>query len=63
MYNMLCDYIYIVDWEMVESGKVREKTFLDKKEFDEFIKVILESKRYKLLEAYKLDLEEERLQG
>ena len=57
---MMCDYIYIINWEIVRSGKVREKAFLDKEEYEDFLKVILESKEFKLLESYKLDLEEER---
>ena len=55
---MMCDYIYIVNWEIKTSGKVREATFLDKAEYDEFVKKIISNSRYKLLEAYKLDLEE-----
>lgn len=55
---MMTDYIYIINWEILRSGKVREKTFLDKKEFDEFVRYIIGNKNYKLLEAYKLDLEE-----
>ena len=27
---MMSDYIYIINWEIVRSGKVREKTFIDK---------------------------------
>ena len=56
MYNMMCDYIYIINWEIVRSGKVREKTFINKKEYEEFLKKIIENKNYKLLESYKLDL-------
>ncbi len=55
---MMCDYIYLVSWEILRSGKVREKAFLEKEEYDEFIKYIVGHKSYKLLEAYKLDLEE-----
>ncbi len=58
---MMCDYIFIVSWIIKRNGKVREKSFLDKKEYDEFIKYIVGHKEYKLLEAYILDLEEENL--
>ncbi len=56
----MCDLVYIINWEIVRSGRIREKCFLEKEEFEDFLKVIIESKEYKLLEAYKLDLEEER---
>lgn len=55
---MMCDYIYIVNWEIIRSGRVREFTTLDKEEFDVFVSNIIKSSKYKLLEAYKLDLEE-----
>ena len=55
---MLCDYLYVLDWEIIENGKIIERTFLDKEEYEEFLKLIIGNKRYKLLETYKLDLEE-----
>ena len=53
---MMCNYVYIINWEILRSGKVREKVFLDKEEYKEFLKKIIENKNYKLLESYKLDL-------
>ena len=55
---MMCDYVYVINWEILRSGKVREKVFFNKIEFDNFVKHILANSRYKLLEAYKLDLVE-----
>ena len=55
---MMTDYIYIINWEILKSGKVREFSTLDKEEYEEVLKNIIKSNKYKLLEAYKLDLEE-----
>ena len=54
----MTDYIYIINWEILRSGKVREKSFIDKEEYEEFLKTIIGNKNYKLLDSYKLDLEE-----
>ena len=56
---MMSDMIYVISWEIIKSGKVREQVFLDKEEFEEFFQTIIGSKDYKLLEAYKLDLEDQ----
>lgn len=53
----MTDYIYIINWEIVRSGKVRERAFIDKEEYEEFLKKIIGNKNYKLLDSYKLDLE------
>lgn len=50
--------VYIVNWEILRSGKIRERVFLDKEEFETVVKNIQASSKYKLLEAYKLDLVE-----
>ena len=57
---MMSDYIYIVNYEIIPSGRVREKVFLSKEEYIEFKNNIVKSSRYNLLEAYVLDMEEVR---
>ena len=37
---MMCDYIYIINWEILRSGKVREFTTLNKEEYEEVLKNI-----------------------
>ena len=55
---MLTDYIYIISWEILRSGRVREFTTIDREEYEEVLNNIIKSNKYKLLEAYKIDLEE-----
>ena len=49
--------IYIINWEILKSGKVREFTTFDFEEYEEVKKNIINSNRYKLIEFYALELE------
>ncbi len=53
---MMNDYMYIISWEIVKSGKVMEKSFLNKEEYENFKKQLLNDSKYKVLEFYVLDL-------
>ena len=48
--------IYIINWEIKRSGKVREFSTFDEEEFREVLKNIENSDRYELIEFYKMDL-------
>lgn len=48
--------IYIINWEIIRSGKIREFSTLDKQEYEEVLKNINNNNRYKLVEHYELEL-------
>lgn len=49
--------IYVVNWEILRSGKVREFTTFDYGEYREMIHTIMESNKYELIEFYAMELE------
>ena len=49
--------IYIINWEILRSGRIREYSTFDYKEYKDMIKTIKENDRYKLIEFYVLKLE------
>ena len=47
---------YTIVWEIKRTGRVRDFVTFDKQEYEEVLKNIENSNRYKLLEHYKLEL-------
>lgn len=48
--------VYTIVWEIKRSGRVRDFCTLDKQEYEEVLKNIINNNRYELLEHYELEL-------
>ena len=61
---MFTDLLYIISWEILRSGEIKEAIFIDKECYKRQKSYLLEHKeRYKILESYILDMEEVALRG
>ena len=56
--NKMNNTIYIINWEILRSGRIREYSTFDYKEYKDMIRTIEKSDRYKLIEFYALYLED-----
>ena len=61
---MFTDNLYIIVWEILRNGEIKECTFIDKECYNRQKSYLLEHKEYyKILESYVLDMEEARYYG
>ena len=61
---MFNDNLYVISWEILRSGEIKEAIFIDKECYNRQKGYLLEHKeRYKILESYILDMEEVALHG